>query len=80
MNVIDPSRRKAPIHSILSEPSNYSEKNKLLETLLTYGDVDVDLKDLDENTPLDLAIKVSTYCRMYMYLDKVFAMGKVFPN
>ena len=48
---------KAPIHSILT--GNRSERNKFLETLLTYGDVDVNLRDLDGDAPLHVAIKVT---------------------
>lgn len=59
LNAIEPSLLKAPIHSLLT--GNCSERNGFLEKLLTYGKVDLDLKDLDGMTPLHLAIKVGLH-------------------
>ncbi len=59
LNAIEPTLSKAPIHSILvGQPQ---ERNRLLEVLLTYGSVDVNLKDLDGMSPLHLAVKVIIY-------------------
>ncbi len=59
LNAIEPTLSKAPIHSILiGQPQ---ERNRLLEVLLIYGSVDVNLQDLDGMSPLHLAVKVILY-------------------
>jgi len=57
VNAIEPSIGKAPLHSILT--GNRSERLKFLEVMLIFGlNIDINLPDLDGNTPLHLAIKV----------------------
>ncbi len=56
LNAIEPTLSKAPIHSLLL--GNRPQRNRLLEVFLTYGNVDVNLQDLDGSRPLHLAIKV----------------------
>lgn len=61
MNAIEPRFERAPIHSIVVSDSE--NRHSLLQTLLTYSPVDVNLKDLDGMTPLHLAVKV---CLLYL--------------
>ena len=56
------SEENAPIHSLVKRKAkgkkNQKEKMHLLVTLLTFGDVDIDMLNGDGYTALHLAVKV----------------------
>ena len=51
--------QNAPIHSLVKRKAKSGkDKMKLLVTLLTFGDVDIDMLNGDGNTALHLAVMV----------------------
>ena len=61
------SEENAPIHSLIKKKARgkkrQREKMRLLVTLLTFGDVDIDMLNGDGYTALHLAVKVLFLCR-----------------